>query len=558
MRGSFALSAPKKQDKWKTVLTIALTSILVLSFPLFSCRIENSHSSSSSVRLLGQGQMLQFSSNLIRIYPVPTNDSGPNAIVSGPNKTLWFVEFTAGKIGEFFSSNDSFHEFPIPENASVPASLAIDQFGTIWFSDQKKGSPSIWSFNPLSEKFHQYLIPTATALPLFIVVDNQHNIWFTETTGYKLGELTYPNYSLSEYAVPVSQFEPLEMFLDQKSSTIWVTFAQTTSQVQPGIIASFNMASKKFENLYKPPFSLQDPVGIVVDNNGNVWVSEHRGSSITELVPSNSTWRKFQTSLPPASYQVGTISACATLAIDKEGNLWFVEHFSNRVGKLNPSTGMMEEFTIPGPPGPNAYSVLNYLDPNGNFWFTNFVANSIDMIPANATTSIGFQIGGQNNETRIPTVNAGQSIPIDLEVKNLASTTQFLTMNVTSSFSVDGTTSPNEFSFNVTADSIQLGSNQSLGVIANITPDVSLASGIYSISIIFAGVNSTSIQTFFIKVSASPFYFFYHLGDYFQYIIIGGIAILAVNYLYFRRVGSRKNHFIVAKTESNPEPGVKG
>jgi virginiamycin B lyase len=473
--------------------------------------------------------------DFVQNFTIPIPNSGPNAIVSGPNGTLWFVEFSAGRIGEFVTSNNSFHEFAIPETGAIPACLAIDQFGTVWFSDQKNGSAAIWSLDPASGKFTRYPIPNTKSLPLFIVVDNEHNVWFTESAGGKIGELSYPSYSMTEFSVPVSQFEPLEMTLDQNHSLLWISLAQPSSFA--GMIASFNMTAKKFSLLYQPPFSLEEPVGIVRDKQGDIWVSEHRGSSITELIPTNSTWRKYVTSLPPASFQL-PFSAPATLAMDNSGRLWFVEHFSNRVGVLDPSTGVIQEFAIPGPPGPFAYSVLNTMDAQGNFWFTNFGANSIEMFSMNATTAIATNVNGPNQE---PTIQAGQSASVDLTVKNLGNTTQTLALNATSSFSVDGDTPPSEVSFNVTGDSLSLGSGQSAEIKVNVSPDISLASGSYSISVIFSDGNSSTIQSFFITVNSSSLYFFYHIGDYTDYILVGAIVVVAAVYLSIRRSSVKRD-----------------
>jgi virginiamycin B lyase len=531
MHGSSQTSGFYLKDKRKIVATLLLLVLLVSPSPILMVQTSDQIPKIANTYTLGLNSIVQFSSSAIRTFPLPTNNSGPNAIVAGPNGTMWFTEFEAGKIGEFFVSNESFREFTIPAKTSWPDSLAIDQFGTIWFSDYFSGK--VWSLNTTSGAFEAYQIPTPDAEPLFVLVDNHHNVWFTEATSYKIGELAYPNYSMSEYALPNSQDEPLEMTLDQNTSTIWVSIAQRTTQA--GMIASFNMTSKKFGQIYSPPFSLQDPVGIVLDKYGNVWVSEHRGSSITELDPTNSTWKKYPTSLPSACYNV-TISAPATLALDSQGNLWFVEHFANLLGKLNPSTGIMQEFNIPGSPClPYAYSVLNAVDPNGNFWFTDYLGNSINMIPRNVSTGIATRLTPQSNSNGAPTVEAGQSVPIDLQVTNLASTSQFLSLNVSSSFSVDGSTLPNEYSFNITGNSFQLSRDQSKGIQTTITPDPALPSGIYSVSIIFAGDNSSTVQTFFIKVNASPLYFFYHIGDYFQYIIVVAILVLAALYISFRQ-----------------------
>ncbi len=475
-----------------------------------------------------------YSPSLIRNFSLPlinnTITSGPNSIAAGPNGTFWVAEFEAGKIAEFFTSNQTIKEFQVPEEGSNPNSIAVDQFGTVWFSDF--ANAKIWSLDPSTGVFTNYTIPTTGAEPLFIVVDQNHNIWFTETTGYKIGELAYPNYTMSQYSVPLAMYEPLEMALDQNTSTLWITLAETTSQVQPGAIASFSITTKSFEKVYTPPISLQDPVGIVLDKNGNVWVSEHRGSSVVELDPFNSTWKKYVTSPPTSEF---TISAVATLAIDNQGDFWFVEHFSNKVGRLDPSTGVIDEFDLTGA-AESPYSVLNALDSSGNFWFTNFVQNAIQMIPANTTTGVYVRTLSPNDSDPYPQVGAGQTISASFVVKNLAPYSQNLTLAATSSFSADGFTTPQEVSFNVTRDSLQLASNQSMVVGVKITPYSSLASGLYSVSFAAIGQNSSTVQVFFIQVSASPLYFFYNLGDYLEEILIAAVLISAGVYFFFLRL----------------------
>jgi hypothetical protein len=115
----------------------------------------------------------------------------------------------------------------------------------------------------------------------------------------------------------------------------------------------------------------------------------------------------------------------------------------------------MKEYDIPSPCEPYAYSVLNAIDPAGNFWFTNFDGNSINMIPGCATTYVKTQIL-QFSPSNTPSVQGGNSITVNLQVLNLASESQLLTMNATSSFSIDGNISPNEISFNATNNLIQL------------------------------------------------------------------------------------------------------
>jgi streptogramin lyase len=519
-----------------------ILSLFVMLLLIANSRIPiaNSTGLSSSNALLVSNNTRStqyFTPNMISNYSLPTPNAGPNSIVEGRNGTFWIAEFSAGngegpgKIAEFLSSNQTFREFKIPENGSVPNSIAIDQFGTVWFSDFT--DKALWSLNGISGVFMKYPIPTKTAQPLFIIVDSNHNIWFTETTGYKIGELGYPTYSLTEYSVPVTKYEPLEMYLDSNTSTLWITLAKTTSEVQPGLIATFNTVTKKFENVYTPSVSLQDPVGIVLDKVGNVWISEHRGSSVVEFIPRNSTWRKFETSPPSGFYQT-TISAVATIAIDKQGYLWFIEHFGNKVGRLDPTDGVIDEFDLTGTDDP--FSVLDTIDSNGNFWLTNFGQNAIQMIPATASTGIYIRAISRNESiSSYPRVTAGQALDITYEVENLASSDRTLTLNATSSFSASGYTNPEEVSFNITGDVLHLASNESAFVQAKITPDINLQSGLYSVSVSAIGQNSSSVQVFFFYVNASPLYFFYHIGDYLQEVLIVAIAVLATLFVLIRR-----------------------
>jgi virginiamycin B lyase len=458
----------------------------------------------------------------IRQFPIPTNNSGPNAIISAPNHTFWFVEFTAGKLGEFFGQNSSFKEFPIPENASIPSSLAIDGLGNIWFSDQS-GSGSIWKFDPSARHFSQYSTLTKKSAPLFILVDSQNDIWFTETTANKIGELAYPGYQMVEYTLPSANSEPVEMAWSLDRTSIWITETQT------GKIARFDLSSHSFVE-YSPPSSLglKNPVGIVVDDLGNVWVSEHGGSAVVELTLSNSTFKAFPTSVPTGSFP---ISAVATLAIDSQGRLWFVEHYANKVGRLDPTTDRIEEFQIPS--SGLAYSVLNALDAQGNFWFTEFGANSIDEIPNNASSPVQttMQFSQGKNTT------SGNPIYVQVFVSNNLDVPQSITLGVTSSFSSTGSTSSQQIALNTT--NLNLLPRGSAVVSAEITPNASLPSGIYSVGIIATSENTSTVGIAFISVKGQ-FSLVGWIASNYQILIIAVVIILGAMYASLSRGSKTK------------------
>ncbi|MHB8565471.1 MAG: Vgb family protein [Nitrososphaerales archaeon] len=463
-------------------LKIPLPTILVLAILLSSAGVLAQNMASNGSLVLSSMQTIP-STNPIHEYTIPTNNSGPLAIISGGNNTYWFTEFgdpNGGKIGEYFSAYNSFKEYQVPENGSRPAALTKDSFGNIWFSDQS-GTGSIWKLDPATDQFTQYKTLTTNSTPLFVLVDPKtNNVWFTEITGNKIGELVYPSYSMTEYTPPTSNSGPAEMTLN--GSTLWITETYASQ------IATFNINTHSFQE-FKPTVSLNSPIGIVLGGSGDVWISEHGGSSIVEYNPANSTWKKFPTS--PPSLSGYDRSAPATLAIDNNGILWFVEHYSNEVGRLNPQTDQMNEFVIPTL---GAYSVLNAVDSSGNFWFTQFSANQIGEIPGNTSSLVSLQVDGALQTS----VQAGQSLSVNFLATNSYSQPILLTLNSSSTFSSSGVTSVGGITLNST--NLELEPGQSSIVQATITPSSSLSSGLYTIGVVASYGNSSTVGYAFLNI----------------------------------------------------------
>lgn len=311
----------------------------------------------------------QSTSSVITEYQIPTNNSGPEAVISAPNQMFWFTEYNAGKIGELFGQNGTIHDFKANSTGVHPDSLAMDSQGRIWFSDPGQGA--IWMFNPNTAVFRRFNTTSANSFPLSIFIDQGNNTWFTEATTDKIGEILYASYSLMEYPVTAGS-GPVEIAHQNGTSLLWIT------ETYSGKIAEFNMTSHALVREYTPNPTLVSPLGIVIDKASNIWIAEHGGSSVDEFFPSDSTLQKHQTSPPIGGY---TFTAPATVSLDTKGRIWFVEHLADRVGRLDPTSNSLAEFN--GVPD-GSYSVLNTLDPPGNFWFTQYSANEIGMIPSNA------------------------------------------------------------------------------------------------------------------------------------------------------------------------------
>ncbi len=55
-------------------------------------------------------------------------------------------------------------------------------------------------------------------------------------------------------------------------------------------------------------------------------------------------------------------------------NIWFAEVIGNKVGRINPSTLAIEEFSVPTT---SSFPAFIAAGPDGNLWFTEWAAGKI-------------------------------------------------------------------------------------------------------------------------------------------------------------------------------------
>src|SRR5258706_11437070 len=70
----------------------------------------------------------------IKEFTVPTPQSSPGGVTSGPNGNVWFTELLGNNIGRITPSGH-FTEFPIPIANSVPFGIVPGPDGNLWFTE---------------------------------------------------------------------------------------------------------------------------------------------------------------------------------------------------------------------------------------------------------------------------------------------------------------------------------------------------------------------------------------------------------------------------------------
>ena len=521
----------RPQTSKATLLAGTIVCLLIISI-VFNVQFSYSspRNTESAPIQLGTSQ----TDTPVREYNL-TQGSDPAAIAEGSNHAFWFTEYGRGNISEFIPQNYTFRSYKIPKitvNQPTPFALALDHQGRIWFSDDNQST--IWMFDPANQSFIPHPTKTPKSEPYSVLVDSQDNVWFAENAANNLGVLSAPSYTtMTEYRLPTPNSGPAGLALQPSSSNIWLTEDYPNGDR----IAKFDGSTHLFQE-FTPQFTVGSPVGIVFDNSGNVWITEHYGSSIDEFFPSNQTYRKFPTSLPPTA-TTHTYSAPATIVADNQGRLWFEEHLTNKVGRLDTRTGMMEEFLIPSQ---GSFSVQSTLDEAGNFWFTEYYSDKIGMVPSNATSHLTIQ----TKPWQSTPVIGGHSIQDSVVITNNLATPIHLELTVTSSFTPQGETPLSELSLNVT--SVDLGPGKSATIAAVISPDRTLLSGLYSVAIAAAYTNASAIGILFLQVQSNPTLLDL-ISSNLPEIVFGSAVILGGAYIILKlRINTRKTKVSTQET----------
>jgi virginiamycin B lyase len=135
-----------------------------------------------------------------------------------------------------------------------------------------------------------------------------------------------------------------------------------------------------------------EPLGLAVDANGRVWMTDALAESIVSLAPDGSL----------ESFRMPTgITQFGRLAVAPDGSVWFTDSWSNSIVRLGDG-----QFTPYFPSMPNASPFGVSIDSSGTVWATLQTANRLVRISPD----------GQVNELELPTRSAG---PTDVAVDAL-------------------------------------------------------------------------------------------------------------------------------------------
>jgi virginiamycin B lyase len=235
------------------------------------------------------------------------------------------------------------------------------------------------AFTP-TPTFYQFSIPVAANRPQWIAQGSDGNMWFTENPGGKVARIT-PAGVVTEFTVPTANAQP-QMIIGASDGNLWFTEFSTTPPPGTSKIAKVTTSGtfSEFSTFFAPP-PPDNPLGLVDRGDGNIWYVANGSSRVgfqgvasgvngeTSIPTANSGpfgIANLFTAQSEISLTTGTVPD--QIVRGPDGNLWFTENGTNKIGRLSPNsfsvTGEFPTLT------PNSAPTGITVGQDGALWFT--------------------------------------------------------------------------------------------------------------------------------------------------------------------------------------------
>jgi virginiamycin B lyase len=223
----------------------------------------------------------------------------------GPDGKVWFVGQAGNYVAHFDPKTEAFRRFEIEDDTN-PHTVIVDPDGYAWYAGNRNGR--IGRIDPKTGKAKIYMTGEARD-PHTMVFDGAGHIWFTSQQSNRIGRL--------------------------------------------------DMKTGKHE-LATAHDSPARPYGIVMDGQGRPWVS---------LLGTNSVVRVDPKSLALTPLREATAeSRSRRIEVTADGAVWYGDEPRGFLGRIDPKTGKVKEYAMPGGAGSKPYALTK--DGNGRLWIS--------------------------------------------------------------------------------------------------------------------------------------------------------------------------------------------
>jgi virginiamycin B lyase len=298
--------------------------------------------------------------------------------------------------------------------------------------------------------------------------------------------------------IPLDSFKGIDpdlvstgsIVLDEDNNRLFVSLLAFNTK---GEILGYNLKNNTFTS-YEMPDDITSPVGLTLDLNVDLWVTDHGTSIFYRLDPTSGDITKFTTSIasPRTLGQATTIDAAYTLPYwvktGANGTIWFNQHTGNKMSSFDPNNLTLTEYWIPtqnklwGPcqNSVNPCGISNALqfdvNKNNEVWFSEWSENKIGRVLTERVLPISVSVLPNNI-----TLQRGENEEIKINVTSDMNTSLTADMLAAGTFTTTGNLG--NLSGLFSEDSISLDPGQTKQISLIITPTQELELGNYTLMV---------------------------------------------------------------------------
>ncbi|MEX2467357.1 MAG: lyase [Gemmatimonadota bacterium] len=224
-------------------------------------------------------------------WTVPYEGSRPRDPMLGPDGKVWFVGQVSDYVAALDPETGSFERFDLTEGTG-PHNVIVDRDGTLWYAGNR--DRHIGHLNPETGEISKIEMPDGAARdPHTLTFDSHGDIWFTVQGGNFIGKLT-------------------------------------TSTGEVRLVEGPRVRSDRG--------SSSRPYGIVVDAEDRPWIALFNTNAIATVDPETFELETFE--LPENALP-------RRLDVTSDGMVWYGDYRRGYLGRLDPATGEVSEWTLP-------------------------------------------------------------------------------------------------------------------------------------------------------------------------------------------------------------------
>jgi virginiamycin B lyase len=458
------------------------------------------------------------SSNLVIEYALPALCEMPLAIgVDSQNQNIWYVSTKNGTLGRYDMNTNSFgEEFRIPswparENPTMSSQvwdINIDNNGNIWFTDERLNA--LWRFSNDTKSFEIFTVPEkpeafGTTYPVSMEIDNNgSNIYFVgiRSPAIWIGNISQMRNGTAEgierIGIPLDSFKGIDpelvstgsVALDEDNGRLFVSLLAFNTK---GQILGYDLKNNTFTP-YEMPDDITSPVGLTLDRNDSLWVTDHGTSIFFRLDPASGDITKFTTSTvsPRTLGQSTTLDAAYTLPYwiktGENGTIWFNQHTGNKMSSFDPNNLTLVEYWIPSQNnlwGPCRDATSNCgisnalqfdVDKTNEVWFSEWSENKIGRVLTDKVLPLSISVLPSNF-----TLQRGGNEEVRINVTSNRNTTITAGMLAAGSFTTTGNLGNLSGVFSENSVRLEPGQTKQISLI--VTPTQQLEAGNYTLMV---------------------------------------------------------------------------